>query len=389
MYASSLRNPLSRRLILRTDAKAVYVPPRAPYPGSLLWMQGQTLLAQRFDEGSLQLEGDPISVAEGIGRLTPAPIRPSFWASDAGTLIYLDNATLSSEPLVWMSRDGTRIEEVAPADKFGHITLAPDAKSVAVSRVGPSSGQSDIWVRELDRGVMNPLTSNRALNPVWSPDGKWVAFSSDREGGVFQVYRKDVFGAGQEERLTEGPLHKLALDWTHDGRYIFYGETAGNATHDRVMALPLEGGRKPIPVEDGSTTGSLAISPDDRWVAYSSTSSGSLEVYIKAFPAAFPGNTAPQGRKRISIAGGSGPKWGVGGKELYYRSGNALMSVVIQASPQGIHAETPRKLFDAAGQFDFDVTPDGQRFLLLLTTLNREGRRKLTVVTHWQAKLRH
>ena len=400
VYASSLRDPGSRRLILRTDAKAVYIPPGpkgdGPYPGYLLWMQDQMLLAQRFDAGSLRLEGDPVSVAEGIGRLTGAPIRAAFWASDAGTLIYFANA-LFTRPLVWMNREGKRLGEAAPADNFLGFALAPGAKRVAVTRAGASSAQSnsDIWVRELDRGVMTRLTSDPATdrNPVWSSDGKWIAFSSSREGGVLQIYRKEVSGGGQEQRLTEGPNAKFVLDWSHD--YILYVELPSSIT-SKLMALPADGASKSIPVAEGiSPLSSAAISPDGRWVAYGSQFSGSLEIYVQAFPPGWPGKDAPQGRTQISIAGGSNPKWRGDGKELYYTSAaatrgssTALMAAAIQVFPQGIRAEAPRELFNAGALFNYDVTPESQRFLLMPITQEQQQRR-LNVVSHWQAALRH
>jgi Tol biopolymer transport system component len=407
IYKSSLHHPAERLLILRTDAKAVFVPPRASYPGYLLWMQDQTLLAQRFDVGSLRLEGDPVSVAEGIGRLTPVPIRAAFWASDAGTLIYFGNA-LFTRPLVWTNREGRQLGEAAPADNFLAFTLASGANRVAVTRAGPSSGQRnfDIWVRELDRGVMTRLTSGPEDRvPVWSPDGKWIAFSSKRQGGVFQIYRKDAFGAGREESLTEGPVNKFAFDWSHDGRYILYGEQPSGRTRSNLMALPLQGDRKPILVVEGvSPRSSATFSPDGRWVAYGSEFSGSLEIYVQAFPAAFPGGTAPQGPIQISIAGGAMPKWRGNGRELYYLGRNAaLMAAAIQPFPPGLRAETPHELFNPGGPVGYDVTPDGQRFMLMPTIQNeRNGgfgspnaptitlgnTQKLNVVSHWQAALR-
>jgi Tol biopolymer transport system component len=390
VYASSLRSPGQRRLILRTDAKAVYVPPRASYPGYLLWMQDQTLIAQRFDVSSLQLQGGPVSVAEGIGRLLPVPIRAAFWASDAGTLIYFTNL-FSARPLVWMSRQGKPIGEAAPADNLtGPIALARDAKRVAMTRAGPSSSPSnfDVWWRDLDRGVMTRLTSDlaRDLSPVWSPDGKWIAFASNRDGGVFQIYRKDASGAGQEERLTDGSYDKSPLDWSRDGRVILYSEQKGRGgVSFHLMALPVQGDRKPVLVVDGTSPRSrAAISPDGRWVAYGSEFSGSLEVYVQAYPA--PGS--PQGYTHISIAGGFNPKWRGDGKELYYSTRTGLMVAAIQAFPQGIRAETPRELFKLNAQlFGYDVTADGQRFLVVPGPLAQEIQ-TLTVVSHWQAGLR-
>jgi hypothetical protein len=388
VYASSLRNPQQRQLVIRTDAKAVYVPPRSGYPGYLLWMQDQILLAQRFSAGSLRLEGDPVSVAEGIGRLPPVPIRAAFWASDAGTLIYFVNAALS-RPLVWMSREGRQLGEAAPTDNFEQIALGPGATHLAVTRAGPTSGQNnyDIWVRELERGVTTRLTSDPARdeNPVWSPDGKWIAFSSNREGGVFQVYRKDASSAGQEERLTDGPGNKFLYDWSRDGRYLLYGEQLERRVRSNLMALPLQGDRKPnLVVEGASPRSSASISPDGRWVAYGSEFSGSLEIYVQGFNAA----GAPQGRTQISIGGGTAPKWRGDGKELYYRVGERLMVATIEAFPQGIRAETPREMFNSVAPGAYDVTADGLRFLLMLSPLDQQAQ-KLAVVSHWQATLRH
>ncbi len=153
---------------------------------------------------------------------------------------------------------------------------------------GPGKAKRDIWVRDLARGVMTRLTFDPAADglPVWSPDGKQIAFSSDREGGVFQIYRKDASGAGQEERLTEGASPKLVLDWSKDGKYILYQATNPGTGND-LMALPLEGDRKPIPVVStkfNELTG--AISPDGRWLAYASDDSGQFEIYVQAFPCA-------------------------------------------------------------------------------------------------------
>ena len=388
VYASSLQSPGQRQMILLTDAKAVYVPPRLSYPGYLLWMQDQTLLARRFDVSSLQVQGDPVSVAEGIGRLPPVPIRAAFWVSDAGTLIYFTNS-LTTRALVWMSRQGKTISEAAPADNLtGPIALAPDAKRVAVTRVGPSSSSNfDVWWRDLDRGMMTRLTSDPARDqfPVWSPDGKWIAFASNRDGGVFQIYRKEVSGAGRDEPLTSSSYDKFPADWSRDGRVILYSEQAGRGGVDsRLMALPMQGDRKPLLVVDGTSPRSTAaISPDGRWVAYGSESSGSLEVYIRAYPAA----GSPQGHTKISIGGGFNPKWRGDGKELYYRTRTGLMVAAIQALPQGIRAETPRELFNAQF-FGYDVPADGQRFLLVPGPLGQEEQ-TLTVVSHWQAGLRH
>jgi Tol biopolymer transport system component len=394
VYAGSLSNPGQRQQIVRTAAKAVYVPPRAAHPGYLLWMQDQNLLAQRFDASSLKLEGDPVSVAEEVGLNPTNPMRAAFWASDAGLLTYFSNPSSLKRPIVWIGRDGKQLGEAAPEDSFYGLALAPGAERMAVERaeVGTGRANRDVWLREFARGVMTRLTFDPARDgtPVWSPDGKQVAFSSDRENGIPQIYRKDASGAGQEERLSEGSNSKIVLDWSKDGKYLLYREE-NPVTNRDLMALPLQGDRKPIPVVNTQFQESTgAISPDGHWVAYASNDSGRYQLYVQAFPG---GDAGPKGRWQVSNGGAYEVKWRGDGKELYYESQDGkMMAAAIQASPQGIRAETPRELFSAdfrnASLHEFDVTPDGQRFLLILDSSTEGKTERLTVVSNWQAALR-
>jgi len=153
-----------------------------------------------------------------------------------------------------------------------------------------------------------------------------------------------------------------------------------------VAALPL---RNVFAAQFMESTG--AVSPDGRWVAYASNDTGRSEIYIQAFPA--PGVNGPKGRWQISSGGGYDVKWKGDGKELYFESlDGKMMAAGIQAGPQGIHAETPRVLFSAdfatTSLHEFDVTPDGQRFLLMLQPKTQGSGEKLTVVSNWQAALR-
>jgi dipeptidyl aminopeptidase/acylaminoacyl peptidase len=357
-------------------------------------MQEQTLLAQEFDPETLQMKGDPVSVAEQIGLNPTVPVRAAFWASDAGSLIYFALPSQRKRAVAWIGRDGKLLGEAAPEDAFTRVALAPGEDRVALARTDGATQPPnlDIWVREFKRGVMTRLTFNAAADdvPVWSPDGKQIAFSSNRVGNLAQIFRKDVSGSGEEEQLTHGENPKLPLDWSEDGRYLLYREQNPRTGRD-LMVLPLEGERKPIPVANTEFLESTgAISPDGRWIAYVSNDSSTNQVYVRAFP----GLGGPSGQWQVSNGSAYELKWRIDGKEIYYQTQDGkVMAVAIQAGPDGIRAESPRELFKADFQVgslhEFDASADGQRFLMILNRAqNNTEDERLTVISNWQAVLR-
>jgi Tol biopolymer transport system component len=254
--------------------------------------------------------------------------------------------------------------------------------------------KQDLWLWTFDRKLMTKLTfdAERDAFPIWSPDGRQVAFVSDREGGVPQVYRKDVSGAGVEERLTDGPNRKLTLDWSRDGRYILYREVAPGTTGMDLWALPLDrtADRKPFPLlQTRFNEGGGRFSPDGKWLAYDSNETGTTQIYVQAFPSPASGSG---GKWQISHDGGQDVRWRGDGRELYWVTpGGKIMAAEIQAGPSGVRSGTPRELFTApiytATSGSFDVSPDGQRFLLLLWSSLEQRSIRLNVVSNWQAGL--
>ena len=409
LYAGSLDRPQERVEILRTGTKAFYAPPVSGRPGHLLWLRDQTLMTQRFDAGNLRLEGEPAPLAEDVATLNA---RADFWVSDAGLLVYRTGTAAPRTKMVWVGRDGKHLEEVGPEDTYGSLRLSPDGKRAAVARGdATNNGNQDIWLSDFGRAVMTRLTFDpkNDRDPVWSPDGRQIAFSSDRSG-VVQIYRKDAGGGGQEEQLTEGPNPKFVSDWSRDGRYLLYLESAPK-TQDDLWALPLEapggssgpGARKPILVLQTPFRERHAVfSPDGKWIAYTSDESGQDEVYVMAFAGApasggGAGTKVPGGKWQISNQGGTRPKWRGDGKELFYVSvaGSNIMAVGIRTSATGAESDTPRLLFTTPGlappgpvPSPYDVAADGQRFLMLLPPGSRRGVAPLTVVVNWQAGLK-
>jgi Tol biopolymer transport system component len=383
IYAGSLDRPQDRVQILRTSAKALYAPPVAGHPGYLLWLRERTLLAQRFDAGNLRAEGDPAPLAEGIALNGN---RASFWASDAGLLVYRTGGNFGKAKLVWIGRDGKRLGNAGPEDSYTSLRLSPDGKRVAVGR-RDLAGYDDTWLLEFGRGFTRfTFDPKDDTGPVWSPDGRQIAFSSNRSG-FYQLYRKDSGGAGQEEQLTSGLDNKNLSDWSRDGRYLLYTERGKAGDH--IIALPLEGERKPIVVlQTPFNEGGGVFSPDGKWIAYESDESGRLEVYVRAFS---PAAAAAGGKWQVSNQGGFRPKWRSDGKELFYLTvPNRMMATGIRMTATSVETD-PRELFPISVvnfiASPYDVTPDGQRFLVEELSFT-ERPAPLTVVTNWQAGLK-
>ena len=398
VYASSLANPAQRTLILNTGAKAVFVPPRGRRPGYLLWMQGQTLQARPFDADSLQWKGDPFSLAEGVAT---APGRAAFWVSGNGLLVYARGAPLDPKlPLAWFGSDGKPLGDAAPEGPYNAISIAPDQQRVALTRYGiprTDDPHSDIWVWDFVRHTNTRITFGPTTdeNPVWSPDGKQIAFSSDRDGGFFNLYRKDSSGTGEEERLTTAKLHMDPLDWSPDGRYLVYREMHAGTGWD-LMLLPLQGDRKPIVLLQTPESDSDArFSPDGRWLAYHSRLNGStVEVFVQAFSGDGPVGLTGS-RVQVSNESGGAPLWRRDGRELFYNTTPdpktqllKIMAVPIQFAPTP-RPERPRELFQVDYRWESihskDVSADGKKFLMVLRSRQKQPPPNLTVVTDWQA----
>jgi Tol biopolymer transport system component len=349
-------------------------------------MREQTLVAQPFDESKARLTGDPEAVAERVATLFGAP-RAAFWASDRSVIVYRAGPAQGLS-LVWIGRDGKRLGEMGQADDLRNVRLSPDGKRAAVRRT--VSANPDIWLVELSRAAMTRVTFDAKTDdyPVWSPDGRQVAFASDRTG-TMQLYRKDAAGVSGEVQLTRGGNPKYPTDWSRDGKYLLYTDIDPRTGHD-IWMLPLAGDHvgKPIPVAQGPFIERNGVfSPDGKWIAYESFESGRAEIYVQPFP--------PNGAKwMISSQGGSRPRWRADGKELFYMGSDSarIMAAGIRTAGAGIEAEPPRKLFTmrAPGSvvFPFDVTADGQRFLALQVPGGGPDPNSLTVLLNWQAGLK-
>lgn len=288
--------------------------------------------------------------------------------------------------MAWIGRDGKRLGVVGSPGDYLAPRLSPDARRVALQR--SVSGNLDVWLFEFGRGVLTRLTFDPGFDnvPVWSPDGSQVAFSAAR-GGPFNLFRKEADGARQEERLTRSQNPQHVYDWSPDGRYLLYRETDPQTRGD-LWVLPLGGDRRPVPfLRTPSDEMHAQFSRDGKWIAYSSDETGRYEIYVQPFQGA---GSGPGGKWQVSNNGGSQPRWRGDGRELFYLSGGKLMAVAIREGTKGIETESARELFPIQARqgyrYDYDVTADGQRFLVLAPA--EEAASPLTVIYNWQGALK-
>ena len=344
-----------RKLLTKADSSALYAA-----PGYLLFARESTLMAQGFDAAKLQVTGEPFPVVEGVAYVS-ANSYSSFSVSDNGTMVYLGGG-ISSRQLTWFDRTGKNLATAGSPGDYNDIVLSPDAKRLAVQQ-NNLGGTTDIWLIDLSRGTSSrfTFTPNYDDNPVWSPDGSQVVFSSNAEN-FFSLSKKLSSGAGSEEVILKSDNGQEAYDWSRDGRFLLFTDFGAKTDAD-VWVLPMSGDGKAYPLlqtEFSETYGQF--SPDGRWFAYTSNESGKTEVYVQSFPTS-------GGKWLISTGGGSQPRWRGDGKELFYIAPDkTLMAVGINAGST-FEMTTPTPLFQTqVSSYNapnrYVVSADGQRFLI-------------------------
>jgi len=255
----------------------------------------------------------------------------------------------------------------APPHLYRASRLSPDGGRVAVEITGT---ENDIWVYDTARNTLTRLTfEGNNQQAQWTPDGKRVTFRSDR-AGPFNLFWKLADGTGAVERLTTSEFRQNPGSWSPDGQFLAFHQqpsVGSSATNRDIWILPLEGERKPQAILQTQFNELAPVfSPDGRWLAYVSDESGRSEIYVRPFP------KVEEGKWQISTDGGVEPRWAPNGRELFYRtaSDGQMMVVDITTGPT-FGAGTPRLLFEgsyqsgAIGAAFYDVTPDGQRFVMV------------------------
>jgi Tol biopolymer transport system component len=363
--------------LVESDSRVQYVE-----PGYLLYVRESTLVAQPFDAGSGELAGDPRPLADQVDASNVG--QADFSASTNGTLIYRTLAT-SERQMLWRDRAGRELDAIGEMDWFGAFAASPDGTRLAVDTYDEPSDQRDVWIYDLKRGARSRFTFDPAMdiNPLWSPDGRRVVFSSNRSG-TYDLYVKDASGAGEEQPLLAVGELVHACDWSRDGRHIALMRRGAGTSWD-IWALPMDGSGEPFPVvQTQFIDGRPSFSPDGRWIAYESDESGRPEIYVRQFP-------DPGGRWQVSTSGGSDPRWSADGREIFYLDTDDRVVSVAVGTADAFTAALPEVLFEAPvyqriQRNRYAVADSGDRFLLL-SPLATQTIPPMTVVLNWGASL--
>jgi eukaryotic-like serine/threonine-protein kinase len=365
-----------KRFIVEADGNAAYAA-----PGYLLFYRDKTLLAQRFDLKSFALTGEPTTILTDL-QYQPQIKRVVFSASEHGLLVAQSGSGVALSQLVWSDRNGVQSSPVGKPEVYGNLLLAPNGKSVAVSITDVASQNTDVWTFDLQRGSAKRLTFDPAADsvPIWSPDATRLVFSSNRKTNN-DLYLKDSDGSEQEKLIVQGGVNNFANDWSKDGKYILYARDAD------LWFATIPELKTTLFLKAPSVARNGQFSPDGKWVAYASNETGRWEIYVTSFPEA-------RGKWQVSTGGGEQPRWRGDGKELFYLSSDAKMMAAPVTTGSNFDAGTPVALFQATPRepvplydlFAYDVTRDGQRFLIL-TQLKQAETSPMSIVLNWTAKL--
>jgi len=375
LYLGSLRDPQLKRRVVATDANgALGIGPDGK--DHLFFVRDSTLLAQPFDSSRGELNGDPVAVVRPIepgegGRFAP-------FAVSGRVLVYRPRFRPKTR-LVWLDRRGIPAGTLGvPGTYYRSPSLSPDETKVAVSHLDERTGVEDVWWFDLARGVNERLTTERvaARYPTWFPDGSGVVFLAPRDN-LWRLIANSIPASGNERLLFTGPQTIMRIrDLTPDGRLLLFQR------NNDLWALPLDAGREEYPlIATPATENHGRVSPNGRWLAFTSNVTGESQVYVTSFP-------VPGERIRISQTGGSDPQWRNDGRELFFVSTDGTFTAVPVQSDQTFVYGTPESLFRASFE-PFSLTfgsvyapaRDGKRFLVVEVVEADEPR--LTAAINW------
>jgi eukaryotic-like serine/threonine-protein kinase len=385
IYVGSLDSP-DRTQLLKfdlTDPNDVGLSTLAyAAPGYVLYVRGQTLMAQPIDLGNFRFSGPAVPVADGVEKVGPGSA--AFTVSGTGVLAYWAGTGVQSSQLTWRARDGTMISRIGAQEGYTGVALAPDDRRIAVSRVDPGK-QSAIWVLDVARGTAQRVSFDPvSTGAVWSPDGAAIAYASAKDGPP-SLFQKAVSGSGQDALLFKSHRSNVPTDWCAAvggqaaGRTIIF-VTNDEKTQSDIWMLPPTGEQKPVPLlQTAFNEDEARCSPDGRWLAYSSDESGRHEIYATSFP-------KPSGKWPVSSGGGTQPRWRHDGTELFYLAPDRTVTSVRVGAGSTFEVGAATPLFQIRGT-SYAPSADGRRFVTN-DPIGEPSAQPITVVLNWTAGLR-
>jgi len=361
---------------------ARYVP-----TGHLVFIRDGTLFGMTFDVDRLEPTGSPAPLVQGI-TTNNGPGRAQYSFSEAGDFAYVSGEVgVPTYPIVWVDKEGKSTTLWEARGSYGEPTLSPDGKKLGISVL--RDNQWDVWVYDLEREVATRLTFHDGYDAdqAWTPDGKHLIFTSNRDGQE-NVYRKRADGSGEVERLVDSEEAIYPFSVSGDGQFLA-GEVQKGGNLD-IYILPLDGSGEPeafLATEFDERYPDF--SPDGHWIAYASNESGRYEVYVRPYPAA-------GGKWQVSDGGGAWPLWSGDGGRLVYRTSSGISEVSVEAGGDSLSIGTPKEVVDGpfrGGMFgisvggyifgDYDVSPDGQRFVMFPEDTDVAPKTHVTMVFNW------
>jgi serine/threonine-protein kinase len=371
------------KTLIRSGTDAEYVD-----TGHVVYADGGALWAVRFDLAALETRGDPVPLPEQVLTLGAA----EFTISKNGTLAYVPVGGRLPRTLVWLTRQGNEEPIAAPPRGYIHPRLAPDGQRV-VAQIFEQN--HEIWTWDFARQTLARLTfgSDVGYGPAWTRDGRYIIFGASGPPGSSNLHRRAADGTGGDERLTTGPQQRVNAI-SPDGTQLVFEELTPAGDYDFKL-LHLTGTPRVEPLlQTPFDERNAAVSPDGRWMAYESNESGQSQIYVRPFP-----NVA-DARYQISTGGGRTPAWSPDGHDLFFVNRASMMTSKIQLAPK-FNAGNPVKLFDAPSiLFDsrfvgvgtnrtYDVSPDGQRFLMIkLNSNDAPAAAGMVLVQNWFEELK-
>jgi dipeptidyl aminopeptidase/acylaminoacyl peptidase len=350
--------------------------PRYASSGHLIYEREGNLMAVPFDARRLQVTGAAVQVVDGVVQ-APLAGAAQYSISATGALVYVPGSGATQRRLVWVSRNGAEQPLVAPPRGYRLPRISPDGQRLAVSI--EDLEETQVWLYDLARGALTRFTfeGNSNFGATWTPDGKRILAGD--------CFLRLADGSGAAEAINEGGCNGINGSFSPDGQLVAFSDGGVNSGDISVLNLS---DRKAQPfLQTPFNEAAPVFSPDGRWLAYFSDESGRGEVYVQPYP-------GPGAKWPISTDGGSEPVWNRNGRELFYRSGNRMMAVDISTQP-GFSAGRPKLLFEGlylptpVQSPNYDVSPDGQRFLMVKPiTADESAPTQINVVLNWFDELK-